>query len=82
MSVVIAAALELSDHQIRTMNECLGAETLLQLLKNYARSLKLKKNITVGIIGTAEQREKMGGNSGWTIVLNMSVFLNRFPERG
>lgn len=45
------SAMELSEHQIRTMNECLGADTLLQLLKNYSRSLKIKKNITVGIIG-------------------------------
>ena len=27
---------------------CLGAETLLQLLKNYARNLNLKTAITVG----------------------------------
>jgi len=30
---------------------CLGAETLLQLLKNYSRSLQLKTHIRVGIIG-------------------------------
>src|SRR5690606_25417999 len=30
---------------------CLGADTLIQLLKNYTRSLDVKKNITVGIIG-------------------------------
>lgn len=31
--------------------ECLGAETLLQLLKNYCRSSNLKTTISVGIIG-------------------------------
>jgi len=32
-------------------NECLGASTLLQLLKNYSRSRDIKTSITVGIIG-------------------------------
>eukprot|EP01130_Rhizamoeba_saxonica_P018705 TRINITY_DN9452_c0_g1_i1.p1 TRINITY_DN9452_c0_g1~~TRINITY_DN9452_c0_g1_i1.p1 ORF type:complete len:557 (-),score=166.82 TRINITY_DN9452_c0_g1_i1:108-1778(-) len=32
-------------------SECLGADTLIQLLKNYSRSLKIKKTIVVGIIG-------------------------------
>ncbi|KAK9814574.1 hypothetical protein WJX72_008095 [[Myrmecia] bisecta] len=32
-------------------SECLGAETLLQLLKNYARNLNIKTAITVGIVG-------------------------------
>ncbi|KAH7300426.1 hypothetical protein KP509_24G062000 [Ceratopteris richardii] len=32
-------------------SECLGAETLLQLLKNYSRNHKLKTAITVGVIG-------------------------------
>ncbi|MCO5569575.1 hypothetical protein L7F22_023290 [Adiantum nelumboides] len=32
-------------------SECLGAETLLQLLKNYSRNNKLKTAITVGVIG-------------------------------
>ena len=31
--------------------DCIGGEMLLQLLKNYARSLNMKKTITVGIIG-------------------------------
>jgi len=31
--------------------ECLGADTLLQLLKNYARNLNIKTSVTVGIIG-------------------------------
>ncbi|KAL9273467.1 Guanine nucleotide-binding protein-like NSN1-like protein, partial [Drosera capensis] len=32
-------------------SDCLGAETLLKLLKNYSRSHEIKKSITVGIIG-------------------------------
>ena len=30
---------------------CVGANQLIQLLKNYSRNLKMKRNITVGIIG-------------------------------
>jgi len=32
-------------------SECLGADLLIQLLKNYCRSLNIKTNISVGIIG-------------------------------
>ncbi|CAL9156204.1 unnamed protein product [Musa hybrid cultivar] len=32
-------------------SDCLGAETLLKLLKNYSRSHELKISITVGIVG-------------------------------
>ena len=32
-------------------SECLGADELIQLLKNYSRSMNLKTAITVGIIG-------------------------------
>ena len=32
-------------------NKCVGSEALLQLLKNYARSLDVKTSITVGIVG-------------------------------
>jgi len=32
-------------------SECLGADTLMQLLKNYARNAGIKTTITVGIIG-------------------------------
>ncbi|XP_076895861.1 guanine nucleotide-binding protein-like NSN1 [Bidens hawaiensis] len=32
-------------------SDCLGAETLLKLLKNYSRSHKIKKSITVGVVG-------------------------------
>lgn len=31
--------------------ECLGADTLLQLLKNYARNKDIKTAITVGVVG-------------------------------
>ncbi|KAL8208409.1 hypothetical protein R6Q57_007821 [Mikania cordata] len=32
-------------------SDCLGAETLIKLLKNYSRSHELKKSITVGVVG-------------------------------
>uniref|UniRef100_A0A1D1YAR9 Guanine nucleotide-binding protein-like 3 n=1 Tax=Anthurium amnicola TaxID=1678845 RepID=A0A1D1YAR9_9ARAE len=32
-------------------SDCLGAETLIKLLKNYSRSHELKMSITVGIVG-------------------------------
>lgn len=32
-------------------SDCLGAETLIKLLKNYSRSHDIKKSITVGIVG-------------------------------
>ena len=32
-------------------SECLGADALLQLLKNYARSADIKRAITVGVVG-------------------------------
>ncbi|KAK2640787.1 hypothetical protein Ddye_022550 [Dipteronia dyeriana] len=32
-------------------SDCLGADTLFKLLKNYSRSHEIKKSITVGIIG-------------------------------
>ncbi|KAJ1544235.1 Guanine nucleotide-binding protein-like 3 [Nowakowskiella sp. JEL0078] len=34
-----------------TSKECLGADTLIQLLKNYCRNHKIKTSITVGVIG-------------------------------
>lgn len=34
-----------------TGSACLGADTLLQLLKNYTRNLNIKTAITVGVIG-------------------------------
>lgn len=36
---------------VENLTECLGASTLIQLLKNYARSKNMKMSITVGIIG-------------------------------
>eukprot|EP00850_Spirogloea_muscicola_P021497 SM000251S08828 [mRNA] locus=s251:150151:154004:- [translate_table: standard] len=32
-------------------SNCLGADTLVQLLKNYSRNLQLKTTITVGVVG-------------------------------
>ncbi|XVF72202.1 hypothetical protein PTKIN_Ptkin12aG0101300 [Pterospermum kingtungense] len=32
-------------------SDCLGAETLIKLMKNYSRSHEIKKSITVGVIG-------------------------------
>ncbi|CAI2164542.1 3340_t:CDS:2 [Funneliformis geosporum] len=40
-----------SDNIIKHSNECLGADTLITLLKNYSRSLNIKTSITVGVIG-------------------------------
>eukprot|EP00250_Pteridium_aquilinum_P014660 c22126_g1_i1 orf=370-2133(-) len=40
-----------ADESSTSTSECLGAETLLQLLKNYSRNNKLKTSITVGVIG-------------------------------
>lgn len=34
-----------------TSSECLGADTLVQLLKNYCRSLNIKTSIRVGVVG-------------------------------
>lgn len=39
-----------ANHNLQT-SDCLGAETLIKLLKNYSRSHEIKKSITVGIIG-------------------------------
>ncbi|CAG8616116.1 9708_t:CDS:2 [Funneliformis caledonium] len=40
-----------SNNIIKHSNECLGADTLITLLKNYSRSLNIKTSITVGVIG-------------------------------
>ncbi|KAK7290463.1 hypothetical protein RIF29_04906 [Crotalaria pallida] len=37
--------------EILQLSDCLGADTLLKLLKNYSRSHEIKKSITVGLIG-------------------------------
>lgn len=36
---------------IMQTSDCLGAETLIKLLKNYSRSRELKVSVTVGIVG-------------------------------
>ncbi|EPS67713.1 hypothetical protein M569_07060 [Genlisea aurea] len=36
---------------LQKTSDCLGAETLIKLLKNYSRSHEIKKSITVGVIG-------------------------------
>lgn len=36
---------------VENLTECLGASTLIGLLKNYARSKNMKMSITIGIIG-------------------------------
>uniref|UniRef100_A0A1J3DCJ0 Guanine nucleotide-binding protein-like NSN1 n=1 Tax=Noccaea caerulescens TaxID=107243 RepID=A0A1J3DCJ0_NOCCA len=41
----------LKPSSILQTSDCLGADTLIKLLKNYSRSHELKKSITVGIIG-------------------------------
>jgi nuclear GTP-binding protein len=53
-------------------SECLGADTLLTLLKNYNRSLGMKKTITVGIIGIP--------NVGKSSLINRSVVLFTFKQ--
>ena len=39
-----------SDRALVT-NECLGADTLIQLLKNYSRNANIKTALTIGVIG-------------------------------
>lgn len=35
----------------KSTSECLGADTLIELLKNYCRNLNIKTSITVGVVG-------------------------------
>ncbi|KAI9315557.1 P-loop containing nucleoside triphosphate hydrolase protein [Dichotomocladium elegans] len=42
---------DLASEQMLSSSECLGADTLMALLKNYCRSAQIKTSITVGIIG-------------------------------
>jgi nuclear GTP-binding protein len=44
-----AAAAASSSSSALASNKCVGGEALLQLLKNYARSLDVKTSITVGV---------------------------------
>lgn len=48
-SVGAAASKAAADAALKG-SECLGADTLLQLLKNYARSADIKTSITVGVV--------------------------------
>lgn len=42
---------DLASKSLLQSSECLGADILIQLLKNYCRNLNLKTSISVGIIG-------------------------------
>ncbi|KYQ92306.1 guanine nucleotide binding protein 3 [Tieghemostelium lacteum] len=46
-----SVAPELASKELLNSTESLGAESLLQLLKNYSRSLNIKVAVTVGIVG-------------------------------
>jgi hypothetical protein len=39
-----------SENMLKT-SECMGADTLMKLLKNYCRNLNIKTSITVGVVG-------------------------------
>lgn len=45
-----APAQDAAQHLLQS-SECLGSDTLLQLLKNYARSADMKTSVTVGVVG-------------------------------
>jgi len=47
----ITKAAEVSDEKLLATSATVGSQALLQLLKNYSRSLNMKKQIVVGIIG-------------------------------
>ncbi|RUS26217.1 P-loop containing nucleoside triphosphate hydrolase protein, partial [Jimgerdemannia flammicorona] len=42
---------DIASEEILNSSECLGADTLVRLLKNYSRNQNLKTSITVGVIG-------------------------------
>lgn len=42
---------EIAPDDILNSSECLGADSLIRLLKNYSRNQNLKTSITVGVIG-------------------------------
>eukprot|EP00941_MAST-03F_sp_MAST-3F-sp1_P003271 g3271.t1 len=42
---------EEAEDTVLSSTKCVGAETLMQLLKNYSRSLNIKTSITVGLVG-------------------------------
>ena len=41
----------LASNGLLQSNECLGADSLIRLLKNYCRNANIKTNITVGVVG-------------------------------
>ena len=41
----------LSSDILTTSSECIGADTLIKLLKNYCRNGEIKTAITVGVVG-------------------------------
>lgn len=48
---VAAVSTDVASAKMLNTAECLGADQLIQLLKNYSRSLGIKTSITVGVIG-------------------------------
>ncbi|CAG8632994.1 23431_t:CDS:2, partial [Cetraspora pellucida] len=46
-----ASTSTISDNNIQHGSECLGADALINLLKNYSRSYNIKTSIVVGVIG-------------------------------
>ncbi|KAG0179442.1 Guanine nucleotide-binding protein-like 3 [Apophysomyces sp. BC1021] len=46
-----SVATETASDKMLNSSECLGADTLVKLLKNYCRNVNIKTSITVGIIG-------------------------------
>ncbi|CAO3625268.1 unnamed protein product [Cunninghamella blakesleeana] len=42
---------DLATESLLSSSECLGADSLIKLLKNYCRNINIKTSITVGIIG-------------------------------
>ncbi|CAB4384524.1 unnamed protein product [Rhizophagus irregularis] len=48
---VSASVSTASNKMLQHSNECLGADMLIKLLKNYSRNLNIKTSITVGVIG-------------------------------
>jgi nuclear GTP-binding protein len=43
--------IDIANESLLASSECLGADSLLKLLKNYTRNHKLKTSITVGVVG-------------------------------
>jgi nuclear GTP-binding protein len=63
------------DDKTLSRSAAVGSQALLQLLKNYSRSLNIKKQITVGIIGYPNgQRSVKAHCSGLCVLLLIFVF--------